>query len=149
MTAGGLWKQMQIWLLNWVSYVDTCRLQPATTCDCSQAVACLCRHGQKTTIYKYYATFDGLPLRLHMHGNDISSGAHFGTHHPQPSKRPCHDAMIVLGTHVNHTPCNWTQLPFSLTTKRVTLLFSSRLKVMILLQRNSARTRDYAWTVVT
>lgn len=35
------------------------------------------RHGQKTTIYKYYATSDGEPLRLHMHGNDISSGAHF------------------------------------------------------------------------
>ncbi len=46
--------------------------------DCSSC----CRHGQKTTIYKYYATSDGQPLRLHMHGNDISSGAHFGKMHP-------------------------------------------------------------------
>ena len=37
-----------------------------------------CRHGQKMTIYKYYASSDGMPVRLHMHGNDISSGAHFG-----------------------------------------------------------------------
>ncbi|KAL3135552.1 hypothetical protein ABBQ38_006030 [Trebouxia sp. C0009 RCD-2024] len=35
------------------------------------------RHGRKTTIYKYYATTEGTPVRLHMHGNDISSGAHF------------------------------------------------------------------------
>ncbi|CAL5219433.1 g1262 [Coccomyxa viridis] len=34
-------------------------------------------HGAKVTIYKLYATQDGQPLRLHMDGNDMFSGAHF------------------------------------------------------------------------
>ena len=36
------------------------------------------RHGQKDTLYHFYAAQDGTPVRLHMHGNDMSSGAHFG-----------------------------------------------------------------------
>ncbi|CAK0742229.1 hypothetical protein CVIRNUC_001381 [Coccomyxa viridis] len=34
-------------------------------------------HGSKVTLYKLYVSNDGQPLRLHMDGNDIFSGAHF------------------------------------------------------------------------
>ncbi|CAL8467551.1 g7089 [Coccomyxa elongata] len=34
-------------------------------------------HGAKVTLYKFYVAEDGAPLRLHMDGNDMFSGAHF------------------------------------------------------------------------
>ena len=34
-------------------------------------------HGAKVTINKFYVAEDGAPLRLHMDGNDMFSGAHF------------------------------------------------------------------------
>lgn len=36
------------------------------------------RHQSKRVLYKFYAAPDGTPLRLHMLGNDIFSGAHYG-----------------------------------------------------------------------
>ena len=36
-----------------------------------------CSHGAKVTMYKFYVAEDGAPLRLHMDGNDMFSGAHF------------------------------------------------------------------------
>ncbi|KAK9815144.1 hypothetical protein WJX73_008694 [Symbiochloris irregularis] len=35
------------------------------------------RHESKHTVYKFYVTEEGAPLRLHMQGNDLLSGAHF------------------------------------------------------------------------
>ena len=34
-------------------------------------------HGAKVTVYKFYVAEDGAPMRLHMDGNDMFSGAHF------------------------------------------------------------------------
>ena len=34
-------------------------------------------HGAKVTLYKFYVAEDGAPMRLHMDGNDMFSGAHF------------------------------------------------------------------------
>lgn len=40
--------------------------------------SCLaCRHGEKVTVYKFYVSEEGAPVRLYMHGNDVFSGAHF------------------------------------------------------------------------
>ena len=36
------------------------------------------RHGRKETVYHFYVTEEDRPVRLHMHGNDVFSGAHFG-----------------------------------------------------------------------
>lgn len=36
------------------------------------------RHGRKETVYHFHVTDEDRPVRLHMHGNDIFSGAHFG-----------------------------------------------------------------------
>ncbi|KAK9844357.1 hypothetical protein WJX74_001261 [Apatococcus lobatus] len=35
------------------------------------------RHGRKETVYHFHVTAEDRPVRLHMHGNDIFSGAHF------------------------------------------------------------------------
>ena len=37
-----------------------------------------CRHGPKETIYHFFVSKSGQPLRLHMHGQDLFSGSHFG-----------------------------------------------------------------------
>ena len=47
-------------------------------CVIAQCQDSLCRrHASKHTVYKFYVDGNGAPLRLHMHGNDIFSGAHF------------------------------------------------------------------------
>eukprot|EP00884_Botryococcus_braunii_P023226 jgi/Botrbrau1/9588/Bobra.106_2s0011.2 len=38
------------------------------------------RHGAKLAQYNFYVTEDGLPVRMHMHGQDMFSGSHYDTY---------------------------------------------------------------------
>ena len=57
----------------------------------SQLPLPLCRHGPKHTVYRFLVASDGAPLRLHMHGNDMFSGAHFDVCEALPG---CHAPVV-------------------------------------------------------